>query len=163
MQKTYLYNHLTLCNFCLYYLLLIENKKNNNKKTMNTILFIMLAVIALSSYASGYLLSFKEKYKEWHTKLFKNDVKPVQWCLSRMINHNRYTFSNWVQLASIAMFLVISLLCLEDITIPLWLYIVILATTSILPEIIGWYCGKYGCDKRVRKECTKCGVDIPAI
>ncbi|MBQ5945613.1 hypothetical protein IJL65_04480 [bacterium] len=130
---------------------------------MNTILFIMLAVIAISSYAAGYLFSFKERYKEWHEKLFKNDAKPVQWCLSRMINHNRYTFSNWVQLASVAMFLVISLLCLEDITIPLWLYFITLAATATLPEMIGWYCGKRGCDKRVRKECTKCGIDIPVL
>lgn len=130
---------------------------------MNPILFILLALIALSSYACGYLFSFKERYKEWYPKLFQNGAKPIQWCLSRQTNHDRYKLSHRVQLTVIIVFLVASMLCLEDMTIGLWLYIIILAAVAVAPEILGGYCGKRGCDRRVRQECFKHGMNIPEL
>jgi hypothetical protein len=130
---------------------------------MNPILFVLLALVALSSYAYGHLLSFKERYKEWHKKLFKNGVKPVQWSLSRQTNRDRYKLSRRILLTMVTVFLVVTMLCLEDMTIPLWLYIIILAIAAVAPEILGSYYGKRCCDKRVSKQCTKHGMDIPEL
>lgn len=130
---------------------------------MSTFLFIVLAIIALSSFARGYLFGFKERYKKWHERLFKITARPSSWGMSRQTNHDRYVLAHWAQLVAVTMFLVISLLCLDSITIPLWAYFLILATTATLPDIIGWLYGKVRCDKVVHKKCMECGVDIPML
>ena len=130
---------------------------------MNTLLFIILALIALSSYACGHLFSFKERYKEWYEKLFKEDGKPSQWSFSRQTNHNRYILSQRAQLYLVVAFVVISLLCLGDITISLGTYFITLAVTVVAPEILGAYFGKHMCNKVVRKECKRYKIDIPEI
>lgn len=130
---------------------------------MNLLLYFILALIAISSYACGHTFSFKERYKEWYPKLFQNGAKPVQWNLSRQTNHDRYKLSHGIQLAMVAAFLIISMLCLKDITISLWLYIIILAVVALAPEILGAYCGQLQCDKKVRTECERCKIDIPEL
>jgi hypothetical protein len=113
---------------------------------MNPVLLILLALIALSSYAYGYILSFKERC-ELYPKLFANGVKPVWW---NRTNHDMCKLSLQVQLAVIIVFLIASMLCLEDMAIPLWLYIITLAVVAVAPEILGSCCGKRGCDRRAR-------------
>ena len=130
---------------------------------MNPLLFTVLALIAVSSCISGYLFSFKERYKEWYKKLFKDGVKPVQWSLSRQTNHDRYKLSHFVQLTTVVVFLAISMLCVESMTISLWLYFIVLSVTAVVPEILGGYCGNRRCDKKVRQECRKHGIDIPTL
>lgn len=130
---------------------------------MNQLLFVVLGLIAVSSYVSGYLLSFKKRYKKWQKNLFKSRSKPIRWGISRQTNHNRYELVHYVQLVMVAAFLIISMLCAEDITIPLWLYTVILVAAVLFTEILGVFCGKRGCDKKVRQECKKCGIDIPVL
>lgn len=149
---------MTLYRFCLYYI----SEKQNNNNAMNKILFVLLALIAISSFVCGYLFSFKERYKKWYPKLF-HEEKPLHWNLSRKKNHDRYKLSRKVQLAVIILFLITSMLCLKDITIGLWLFLIILAVSAIAPEILGDYCGKYGCDRRVRQECTKHGMSVPEL
>lgn len=135
---------------------------------MNTLLFILLVLIAISSYAEGFLFSFKERYKEeWLPKLFKDGVKPALWGLSRQVNHDKYELSRQVRLYTVITFLIISILCVilhaEIVTINLWEYLIVLVATALLPGVFGYYCGKPYCDKKVRKECTKHGIDIPEL
>ena len=130
---------------------------------MNALLFILLALIALSSYACGHLFSFKERYKEWYEKLFKEDGKPSSWRFSRQTNHNRYTLSQRAQRCLAIVFVTVSLLSLEDITISLGAYIIIFTMAVAVPEILGSYCGKPVCDKAVRRECERCKISIPEL
>jgi len=130
---------------------------------MNTLLFIVLALIALSSYASGYFFSFKERYKEWYEKLFKENEKPSQWRFSRQTNHDRYILSQKAQLYLVIAFVVISLLCLEYITISFGTYFITFAVAVVVPEILGAYFGKHICNRMVYKECERYKIDIPAL
>ena len=130
---------------------------------MNLLLLFILALIALSSYACGYSFSFKERYKKWYSKLFQNGAKPTNWNLSRQTNHDRHKLIRRIRLAVIIVFLITSLLCLESMTISLWLYLIILAVVALLPEILGAYCGKHRCDKKVDRECKRCNIDIPEL
>jgi hypothetical protein len=100
---------------------------------MNTLLFILLAVIALSSYACGY----------WYEKLFKDDGKPSKWRFPRLTNDDRYSLSERTQLCLVIIFVVVSLLSLGDITISLGTYIIILVMAAVVPVILGSYCGKH--------------------
>ena len=130
---------------------------------MNTLLFILLVFIALSSYACGHLFSFKERYKEWYKKLFKENGKPSNWRFSRQTNHDRYTWSERAQRCFVMVFVIVSLLCLRDITISLATYFITLTVAVVAPEILGTYLGKRICNKVVRKECKRYKIDIPEI
>jgi len=130
---------------------------------MNLLLLFILALIALSSYDRGHSFSFKKRYKEWYSKLFQNGAKPSNWNLSRQTNHDKHKLIKRIRLAVIIVFLVASLLYLESITVSLKHYLIILAAVAILPEILGAYCGKYRCDKKVRMECKRCNIDVPEL
>ena len=131
---------------------------------MNLLLLFILALIALSSYACGHFFSFKERYKEWYSKLFQNGAKPANWNLSRQTNHDRYKLVQRVRLTAIFAFLVALLLCIESMsTISLGLYFVALVVATLLPKRLGRYCGKPICDKKVNRECKRCNIDVPEL
>ena len=139
---------MTLYRFYLYCFLFKENKTTTKiVRAMNPVLFILLALIALSSYAHGYILSFEERC-ELYPKPFANDVKPVWW---NRTNHDMCKLSQQAQLSVIIVFLITSMLYLEDMIIPLWLYIITLAVVAVAPEILGSCCGKRGCDRMTQK------------
>ena len=154
---------MTLYRFYLYYNPQTENKKQSNPNYMNTLLFILLALIALSSYACGHIFSFKERYKEWYKKLFEENGKPSNWRFSRQTNHDRYTLSQRIQLCLVIVFVVVSLLSLEDITISFGAYFITLAVAVAVPEILGSYCGERACNTAIRKECERCKISIPEL
>ncbi len=137
--------------------------KQSNPNYMNTLLFILLALIALSSYACGHLFSFKERYKKWYEKLFNEDGKPSNWGFSRQTNHDRCALSEQTQLCFVIMFVVVSFLSLEDLTISLGVYVITLVMAIVVPVILGLHYGKRVCDKVIRKECKTCKISIPEL
>ena len=132
---------------------------------MKMIIIAFVTIIMLCSYACGYCYSFKEQYKKWYKKLFMSNIKPAQWSISRMRNHNRYIATLWSLSISIIAFFIFAVSNMEE-PFSIWVPIASLfciAILSIVAYFIGKDSGKKACDKRVRKECKKFEYDIVDI
>ena len=129
---------------------------------MDFLFVIVFIALSLSAYAFGYIYSFKKQYKLWCAQLFKDDIKPASWSLSRQKNHDRYNLYLRrlvvTGLAYVALFF-----CPGDAIIPLTARIVAPILLGLVLYIMGRIRGRPGCDKRVRKECQEHGMDIPTL
>ena len=137
----------------------LKQRTTNIKKAMKILFFMALVVLALSCCDFAYICSLRKEYRKWRLKLFKEREKPSNWALSRGINYKRYIKSRKTMCVTSSIFVVISILCVENISAHLMSYTIPFLVAIALSCVIGLILGRNVCDKEVLKECNKCGID----
>ncbi len=133
------------------------NKTQTIKYNQIMTLFIVLSLVSVFMAAASF--GFKEKYKDYREKLFKqNQVNvPKKWGISRQRNHEVFSVLHWIAILSISFSVVLGVM----FNAQSFFIGVLVSLVVSLP--LGIMFGKYICRVTVMKKCQKFNIPFEEV